>query len=171
MSDFKANPPYRPATFNDAVFIARLLREFYSKAGRSYGIAYDHETTLLVVEDVIRRGVCIVGPTSCAGAMIEPFVNNCNHTLAVVRFWYFQRPREITIFEELMRVCRAFGATEITGASHPPDHVIGRYYHKLGMSEAETVYIGKMENCCKDKSKRVRGEVVNDDQTTMLGGA
>ena len=157
MNEFKVNHPFRQANFEDTVFIARLLRELYTKAGRAYGgIRYDHETTLITIEDAIRRGLCIVGPTSCAAAFLEPFANNCDHLIGVVKFWYFQKPREIRIFEEIMRLCKEQGATEISGASHAPDHVIGRYYAKLGLAPAELVYVGNIENCCKAHPERVR---------------
>lgn len=158
MNESKANNLFRAATLHDVVFIARLLREFYSKAGTEYGITFDYESMLVSVDDVIRHGVCIVGPSSCAAAYLDVFPCNCNHTVANVKFWYFQQHREITIFEELLRICGAMGASEFTGSSHSPDHTIGRYYQKLGLKPVETVYIGKIKNCCKAEPVAVRDD-------------
>lgn len=145
MNESKANNLFRAATLHDAVFIARLLREFYAKAGTEYGIPFDYESMLISVDDAIRHGICIVGPTSCAAAYLDIFPCNCDYSVANVKFWYFQQHREITIFEELIRLCATAGATFFTGSSHAPDHTIGRHYEKKGMKPVETVYMGPIQ--------------------------
>lgn len=166
----KVNPPYRLATLEDVVFIARLIKEFYGKMEDSYKIPYDHESTLITIDETIRRGVCLVGPTSCAGAFINLFPFNCNYAVANVDFWYFRNPREIEIFYALCQECRARGATHISASSHFPKHVIGRFYEKLGMFPAETVYLGDLENCCKAGAKAVIPKTVNDEHLTTTEG-
>ena len=90
---------FRRADIQDVVFIARLLREFYSRVGHIYRIPFNYESTLSTVDEVVRRGVCLVGPTSCAGATISAFPWNNEAEIACVVFWYFQDKHEIKIFE------------------------------------------------------------------------
>jgi hypothetical protein len=144
-------------------FIARLLKEFYAKSEQVYGIPYDHESMLITVDDTIRHGICLVGPTSCAGAHISLFPSNCEYAMASVKFWYFQNHREIEIFDALAEACRLAGANMIDASSHHPDNVIGRFYAKRGMRPAETLYLGRLENCCKPRAKAVTPKTVTVD--------
>jgi hypothetical protein len=165
MSAPKENPQYRLASLEDVIFIGRLVKEFYAKRESIYKIPYDHETMLITIDELVRRGVVVVGPTSCAGASIDLFPSNCNYVVASVKFWYFQRPREIGIFTALCDECIRRGATKIDASAHAPDNTIGRYYEKIGMHACETVYLGDLENCCKLERKAVMAKTVMTDQT------
>jgi N-acetylglutamate synthase-like GNAT family acetyltransferase len=143
MNESQENPPsiYRKATRSDVVAIAKLLREFYSRVGEVYKIPYDHASMIVTVDDVVDRGVCIVGPTSCAGAIFYPFPSNSECLVAHVLFWYFQKRREIGIFLEILKLCKEQGATHINVASHFPKNTIGRFYKKCGLKPVETQYM------------------------------
>jgi hypothetical protein len=128
---------FRQATANDVAFILELLREFYRKAGAIYGIPFDGPSTIQTIAQVIARGVCLVGPSSCAGATLAPFIFNHSKVLAETTFWCFRKPSEILIFEALMAQCKAAGATHIGVASLFPNNAIGRYYARLGFTFCE----------------------------------
>lgn len=134
-------PTYRLATLHDVVPIARLLREFYHREGDIYGISYDHESTVATVDEVVNHGICLVGPTSCAGALIRPFPYNHQAHIALIPFWYFRNRREIGIFQVLLKACVAAGATHINVASHYPHNIIGRFYRKCGIQPVEVQYL------------------------------
>jgi len=141
-----AKPEFRLATASDIPFILELLREFYRKAGAVVfaGIPFDGPSTILTIADVLARGLCLVGPSSCAGAMFYPFAYNHNARIAFVQFWYFKNAREIAIFEALCGACKAAGATHIWAASLAPKHAISRWYQKKGLSECESEHIGQL---------------------------
>jgi len=138
---------FRPAAFDDIPFITNLLAEFYAKQGTaSYGIPFDAQSTLLTVERVVRHGICLVGPTSCAGAMLMPFPYNHNVVTAHVMFWYFKRAREIKIFETLIACCLKARATHVSASSHSPRHIIGRLYEKWELRPVEGLHMGPLIN-------------------------
>ena len=167
MSAPKENPQYRRANFEDVVFVTRLVKEFYAKREQIYGINYDHESMLITVDETIRRGICILGPNSCAGARLALFPSNCNVVMASVLFWYFRAHREMTIFQALARECLKEGATHIDASSHWPGNTIGRLYEKLGMHAAELQYVGTLENCCKERNKAVMAKTVKLEHQTV----
>lgn len=136
---------FRPATLHDGLFVGRLLKEFYAEKGGIYGIPYDHASTLRTVQGVIDHGICLVGPTSCAGAILVPFPYNGDVLVAHVVFWYFKNAREIEIFERLMQHCAAAGAVRITAASHYPENRIGPHYSKFGMEASESTWLGRID--------------------------
>lgn len=137
---------FRPATLHDGLFIGRLLKEFYAEKGVSaYGIPYDHASTLRTVQGVIQHGICLVGPSSCAGALLIPFPYNGDVIIAHVAFWYFKNAREMEIFELLMQHCAAAGASHINAASHYPENRIGRHYDKFGLNASESTWLGRID--------------------------
>lgn len=142
-------PSFRKAEFGDVIFIARLLREFYQKQGDVYGIAWNHADAIGMIDDVVRRGVCIIGDTSCGGALLTPFPYNSKALIANVAFWYFVKPREIKIFEALIGCCLIAGATHVNPSSHFPDNRIGRFYRKMGIQPTETQYLAPIEQVIK----------------------
>jgi len=135
---------FRPAIIPDAPHILELLREFYARQGCVYGIEFDAVSTEVTVLQVIRQGICLVGPTSVAGATIQPFPYNDAAQIAHVHFWYFKRARELRILEALMRACQLAGATHFAAVSHPPNHVIGRHYRKFLLSPCELKHIRRL---------------------------
>lgn len=132
------------ANLSDASFIYRLLREFYAKQGGIYRIPMDTESAAETVGDVITRGICLVGPSSCAGALFAPFPFNKEAVIAQVIFWYFQKHQEIKIFEALLTACKVAGATHINAASHFPENTIGKRYLKLGLQAIEKQYMSAL---------------------------
>jgi hypothetical protein len=142
MSDFNRRPHFRPATFDDLHHITRLLKEFYLKAGSQFEIPYDHESTMEYVVTCIRGTVCLVGETSCASAYLAPWTRNKSVIVANVNFWYFQKRREIMIFEALTRACLDAGASHIFAASHPPENIAAAFYGHCGMKPVETWHMG-----------------------------
>jgi hypothetical protein len=137
-------PPFRHAEASDIAFISRLLREFYQKQCDIYQIPFDYPSTVLTVGRSMIHGVCLVGPSSCAGAILGPFPFNHHAIVAMVPFWYFRRPKEIEILAVLISECRAMGATHINVASHFPKNTISRYYSKRGIIPCETQHLGKI---------------------------
>lgn len=136
---------FRHATADDVPFILNLLREFYRKTGvTAYGIKFDGESAVATICEVLARGVCIVGPTSCAGAVFQPFPWNYRARVAQVVFWYFKSSREIRIFDALMDECRNVGATHINAASHFPKNAINRWYSKYGLKVSEIQSIARL---------------------------
>ena len=134
----------RPATPEDSVKIAQLLRAFYDQSGGIYGIPYDHASTIRTVLDVIVRGVCLVGHSSCAGAIIAPFPYNVSARVAQVAFWYFVDRKEICIFDQLYEACKQAGATHINATALPPKQTGKRFYQVRGMELAEFQYLGPL---------------------------
>lgn len=121
-----------------------MLRQFYAKSGDIYQIPWDHSSALDTITDVIARGVCLVGERSCAGALLLPFPYNRSVTVAHVVFWHFTRPRELRIFDTLAAACREAGCTHINPSSLWPNEVIGRYYQRRGLRQAETQWLGEI---------------------------
>jgi hypothetical protein len=135
---------FRTAEFDDVPRITALLSEFYAKHADKYGIPFDNASSLSTVEKIVRHGVCLVGDTSCAGALIVPFPYNFGANLANVMFWYFQQAREVRIFDALVAACRKAGATHITASSHYPENTIARLYDGWGMSPVESLHCGSL---------------------------
>lgn len=130
-------PIFRRATPADIPFILDLLREFYDKAGDIYQIEFDAPSTIQTIGNVLARGICLVGPSSCAGAIIGRFPYNHAALIAHVPFWYFTKPSGIHIFDALMVECKAAGATHINPSSLYPDNRIARFYSKKGFRSCE----------------------------------
>lgn len=151
-------PKFRRASCDDIIFIARLLREFYRKAGEVYGIPYDHESTLQFAEYCVTNQVTIVGPSSCAAAVLCPFPSNKDAVIAQVLFWYFHRPREVTIFEALARECQDAGATHINASSHYPDNKAAGFYVRAGMGLAEIQCVGPINKVLQSLDRGVKAE-------------
>lgn len=129
--------PFRRATSHDVALIHRQLKQFYAKQGHVYaGIPFDTESAVDTIMQCILAGICLVGPTSCAGAVLTPFPYNRQAIVANVVFWYSTN-HEIEIFKVLGLICKAAGATHISATSHPPEHRIARYYKRLGLTPAE----------------------------------
>lgn len=145
-------PPFRRAQFSDVPFVAALLCEFYNRNDPPEGISFDWSSVVLWVEETIRLGLCLAGPSSCAGAVVSEFPVNNTAKVAHVRFWYFREAREMPIFRELLEQCFAAGATHVTVARRGDDE-IGRLYGQMGMSPVETEYMGELKNCCKALGK------------------
>lgn len=129
---------FRPAVFSDAPFIVDLLAEFYAKQGHIYGIPFDQRSTVRLVIRVLKQGICLVGKSSVAGAMLVPFPYNDRFKVAHVSFWYFRSAREIRIFERLMALCREAGATHLKATSHG---AITKHYAKLGLTFCEGAHL------------------------------
>jgi hypothetical protein len=137
--------PFRRATGDDVPIIARMLRGFYAKSGGIYDIPWDHDSAINTVNDVVRRGICVVGSDCCAGAMLSPFPYNSRAILGSVVFWHFKRPRDIQIFDALVGCCKLAGATHINPSSHFPINTIGRFYEKRGLIPVETQFLGAVD--------------------------
>lgn len=141
MSDCKASNLFRPARPDDLPFILELLRSFYGKAGGIYdGIPFHGPSAILTIGDVMARGVCLVGPSSCAGAVIGLFPWNHKARIARVVFWYFKSARGLAILDALAAACKAAGATHINTASQFPKNTIGRFYLRNGFTACETQF-------------------------------
>jgi len=137
---------FRPATADDVPFILELLREFYRKAGAElYKIPFDGPSAIQTIAKTIAHGVCLVGPSSAAGALLCPFPWNRRAIVAQVVFWKFKSHREITIFEALMDACKQAGADYVNATSLFPDHAILRKYQKLGLSPCEIQCLGQLK--------------------------
>jgi len=135
---------FRQATLSDTARIVKMLREFYAKSGKIFGIPWDHDSAMETVWQTMERGACVVGDHSCAGAIIGDFRYNRSVKVAQVVFWYFTKPREIDIFRELALACRDLGCTHFHASSLWPSNTIGRHYRKHGLWEAETQWIGEL---------------------------
>jgi hypothetical protein len=133
---------FRQARLDDIPKIESLLAEFYAKQGHIYQVPYDRNSCLRTVTETVLNGVALVGPSSCAAAMILPFPYNSDAHVATVVYWYFKSAREIRILESLRMDCMELGATHFSVASHPPHHRIARHYEKLVLSPVETWSMG-----------------------------
>lgn len=122
-----------------------MLRRFYARSGGIYGVPYDHESCIEVVADVIANGVCIVGPKSCAGAMVLAFPFNRKIPVAHVVFWYFEAHREVVIFDFLRLECAKLGVTHIDTAALAPRITGSKFYAERGLSLAEGHYFGLID--------------------------
>jgi len=137
------DPLFRRATLEDTLTIGHMLKRFYAKCGHAaYGIPYDHYSALNTITLVIHRGVCIIGHASCAGALLDPFPFNSRALIAQVVFWYFEKPREICVFDQLYVECQKTGATHINAAALAPKQTGKRFYVARGMKLAECHYLG-----------------------------
>lgn len=137
---------YRLATPEDVPAIARRLKRFYAKVGGVYRIPYDHESCLETVAHTVKDGICVVGPSSCAGARLCPYPFNYRVIVAMVVFWSFARSREIAILDVLMATCQSLGVHAVNVASHFPDHTIGRRYRKKGFYPTETQWLASLKS-------------------------
>lgn len=133
---------FRLATHADVIFVAQLVREFYRKSGSVYGIPFDYESAIRTVEECIDDGICIIGPSSCAGAIITPFPYNRRIRVAQVLFWYFRDPKEVRVFDALWVACIEIGAHRINAATIAPEGVGKNFYQRRGMTLAECHHIG-----------------------------
>lgn len=159
MSDYKENPLFRRANFEDVPEIARRLRKLWGKIEPAYhGIKWDHPSALLTIDHAIRIGICLVGPTSCAGAVISPFLWNHNEMVADIMFWSFERSHEVTILNEISAICTAAGATHIKANTHWPDNRIGRFYMGKGFGPSETSWLLPSDKCCNGVVKGLKPE-------------
>ena len=137
MNDSQAKNRFRPAQSSDVLFILDLIRDGYKKHCSIYGIPLDGKSAMFTIANVMALGVCLVGPSSCAGAFLAPFPYNNKAVIAQVAFWYFKSSREIRIFDALCQACKEAGATHINAASHFPNNAIGRHYIKNGLHNCE----------------------------------
>lgn len=144
MSDSQLKHPFRLAKLSDSARITRMLRAFYDKSGKIFGIPWDHVSAMETVWKAMEQGACIVGDHSCAGAIVGQFPYNHSVKIAHVVFWYFTKPREIRIFEALARACHDLGCTHINPSSLWPANTIGRYYERHGLKAAETQWLGEI---------------------------
>ena len=154
-SEPKTTPQFRRANFSDRDFICRMIVE-RSRAHHieePYGILYDQQTAVCTVSDVIKKGVALVGPNSCAGAMLGAFPWNREAVIAQVLFYHFSKAREMGILVELARLCEWAGATHMNCSSHFPGNVIGRYYQRIGLKPVETQWLAPLNNICKPAGK------------------
>lgn len=135
---------FRRATADDVEFVLELLREFHGKAGGIYGVPFHGPSEILRIARVLADGICLVGPSSCAGALIEPFPSNHKARVAQVHFWYFRHAREIRIFEALMTACRELGATHIAAYTQADRPTIGRWYERFSLKPAEVCYMAEL---------------------------
>ena len=135
---------FRPAQSSDVLRMLNLIRDAYTKNCSIYDVKFDGQSTMLTIASVMSRGLCLVGPSSCAGAIITPFPYNHNALVATVMFWCFKSSREITIFEELLKQCRESGATHISASSHFPSNILLKHYSKFSLQPAETQVIGML---------------------------
>lgn len=113
----------------------------------------------MTIQDIIDRGILLVGDTSCAGAIISAFPFNNQASIAWVVFWYFRNKREIGIFKELIEQCRQAGATHINTSSHFPNNTVGRFYHKCGLASCEIQYLAPLyahKTACEPAAEAVK---------------
>ena len=129
-----------------------MLRRFYLAHGEVYAIKYDHASCLSSVLETIMRGVSLVGPKSCAGALILPFPFNREALVANVLYWYVEG-REIAIFDALLAHCREAGATHVNVATVAPRHVGKRFYAVRGLKLVEAQYLGPADLACTKTRK------------------
>src|SRR5690348_15419961 len=95
----------RRAVPDDVIRIGHMLRRFYQAHGGVYGIKYDHGSCLASVLDTVMRGIALIGPKSCAGALLLPFPFNNQAMVAQVLFWYIEGRHELAIFDMLLAEC------------------------------------------------------------------
>jgi hypothetical protein len=165
------NEVFRLATLKDTLFIAGLLRRFYKRDGQIYNLPYDHESCVQSVENTINRGVVIVGPSSCAGALIAPFEFNFRFLIAQIFFWFFENPRECVIFDALCRECAKRGASMVNAASVGPKHGAKKFYARRGLVFSEAHHLGiNPEFACVLTDKRAKEAEMNELETASFGG-
>lgn len=133
---------FRTSTLADIPFITGLLCEFYAKAGGIYRIPFCEMSARLWVQAVMERGVCLVGPSSCAGALLIPFQLNNQVTAAYVEFWCFRQAREIGIFDALKQACCDAGAQRLFVSAQVQTPAIRRYYLKKGLQQCAAQFSG-----------------------------
>lgn len=143
----------RSAFAEDAITVGHMLRRFYREHGDVYGIKYDHASCLMSVLETITRGICLIGPKSCAGALILPFPFNRGAMVAQVLFWYIEGRKEIGIFDILAKQCREAGATHINVATVAPRHVGKHFYAVRGLKLVEAQYLGPLDLACTKNGK------------------
>jgi hypothetical protein len=136
---------FRPALLSEIVVIAAMVRRFYQRDGKIYGIPYDQESCLESIADVMERGVVIRGPMSCGGAYLIPWPFQRSITVAQVFFWCFDDSKEIGIYDALARACMDKGATHINVASLAPKHSGKQFYERRGLKLAEGQYLGPIK--------------------------
>lgn len=139
--------------------MAGLMRRFASNHGKVYGVPFDYPSAVLWIERVLKIGLCLVGPSSCAGAVLCPFSWNQKVVKANVEFWYFVSAREITILDSLLVDCWAHGATHAGVSSHHPANTIGRRYEGSGLLAVETYHIGPIGKSVAMASERGKSQL------------
>lgn len=142
MAQVNSNVMYRPATSDDVPFVVSLLRQFYAKVGGLYKIDFCERSTREWAQLVADNGILLVGPASCAGAVILPFWLNSRASAAHVEFWYFRSAREITIFDALCEACRRAGATHIFTSGQFQAPAVRRFYQEKGLHGCATQFMG-----------------------------
>lgn len=146
---------FRSATPDDVFHIARLVKRFYSRFGHHIGIPYDHESSIQLILGALSMGCpMVVGEHSCAAASINSFPFNKSARVATVLFWYFEKPREIGIFDFLALQCIRSGATHINAASTASAPAVRKIYEERGLVRIEDNFIGAI-NWCLPKTEEV----------------
>lgn len=146
---------FREATPDDVFHIARLVKRFYHRYGGHIGIPYDHESTLQLILGALSMGCPVaVGEHSCAAASINPFPFNKTARVATVLFWYFDKPREIGIFDFLAQQCIRAGATHISASATTSAPAARGIYERRGLTYIEQTFIGQL-NWCLPKAEEV----------------
>jgi len=168
----QVNEDFRLATVKDTLFIAGLLRRFYKRSGSSlYHIPYDHESCVLSIEDTINRGVVMIGPSSCAGALIVPFPFNFNIQVAQIFFWFCEDKREVGVFDALLKECANRGAAVVNAATLAPDHGGKRFYARRNLAPVEVHHLGiNPEFACALVDKGAKEAEMNELETASFGG-
>jgi len=138
---------FRIATVADAASVAKLVARFYKRDGGVYRIPFDYESCLDAVADVLVRGVCVIGPKSCAGAHLVQWPFNKDEIVAQVFFWCFEDTREVAIFDYLLQICQQLGATFVNVAAIGPKHSGKQFYQKRGLKCVETHFLGPLKAC------------------------
>ncbi len=132
---------FRQATPADAAAIAESLVSLYRKLGGIYGIPYDYRSVMEAVLHTIRHGVCLTGPTACAGGFIDSYVWNRSVQIGNVLFWNYGRPSGVRILQALAAEFQRRGATHIMVASHFPYNRAAHLYRKFGLRQTETMHM------------------------------
>lgn len=160
----------RLAGHQDVVDIARMIRRFYKRDGGIYGIPYDHDSCMASVSHTIDNGVAVIGPNSCAGALVVPFDYNFRFKIALVYFWYFSAPREFVVFDVLCRECARRGASVVKVASLAPKHGAKKFYarRKLTVIEAHHMGVNPQFACILEQKGAQESEMI--DEPHHVGG-
>lgn len=137
---------FRRAEFTDGIFLANCLRQFYREHEQLHHIPYNHESCLEAVSDILRRGLCVVGPASCAGAYLVSWPFNKSALIAQVFFWWFGARRELGVFDALVNLCRDNGATHVNVASLAPAFAGASFYRKRGLKVIERHFLGQLKS-------------------------
>lgn len=166
-------PEYRRAILDDVPRIVEQLERFYGKT-KAYEIPFHEDSAILSVINVVKRGICLVGSKSVAGAMIQAWPFNFGFQISEVVFWFFESPRQITILEALAKECYAAGADYIVATQHPGG-AIGRHYRKLNFLEVENHFISRLplgrwaESACSKSGTGLRTLLMTKERESRKG--